>query len=112
MFRSLQVFVVALITVLIGGCATGLPTIMRWTNNNQSTQDQWMKDRYACYNETKQRISGASVDQSGANANSIVIPMCSAFNACLAARGYNRSDATGTLTVPEGTVVQCAKTDS
>jgi hypothetical protein len=38
--------------------------------------------------------------------------MCSAFNACLAARGYNRSDATGTLTVPERTVVQCAKTDS
>lgn len=71
-----------------------------------------MKDSYACYSETQKKISGATGDQSGGNANSIVIPTCSAFNACLAERGYVRSDATGTLTIPEGTVVQCAKTNS
>jgi hypothetical protein len=103
---------VAFIFSVVAGCASTAPTIMRWTNNNNATQDQWMKDRYACYSETQQRISGATVNQSGGNANSIVIPMCSAFNACLAARGYVRSDATGTLTIPEGAVVQCAKTDS
>ena len=72
------------------------------------TQEQWLHDRTTCYNETEQRISDGSVDQSGVKANSVDGPMCRAFNACLAARGYTRSDATGALTIPEDASVQCA----
>ena len=96
--------IIALIAGAISGCA---PTIMRWTNTNNATYDQWIKDRYACYSETQQRISGAYVNRYGGAASSTVVPICSAFNACLAARGYFRSDSNGTLTVPQGAVVQC-----
>ena len=105
-FRKLLIGV-SLIAASVSACTTTPPTVMRWTNNNNATYDQWMKDRYACYNETQQRVSGAYVGPYGGAASSTVIPSCSAFNACLAARGYFRSDATGTLTVPAGAVVQC-----
>jgi hypothetical protein len=108
MFRSLHVCVVAFGAVLVCGCATAPPPIMRWTSNNHATQEQWLHDRTTCYNETQQRISDGSVDQSGVKANSVDGPMCRAFNACLAARGYTRSDATGALTIPEDASVQCA----
>jgi hypothetical protein len=81
---------------------------MRWTSNNQATQEQWLNDRTGCYNETQQRMSAGSVDQPGVKANSVDGPMCRAFNACLAARGYTRSDATGALTVPPDASVLCA----
>jgi hypothetical protein len=100
---------VALLTVaVVAGCA---PTVMRWTNNNNTTYDQWMKDRYTCLQETQQRFSDARVNQYGGAATSVVVPLCSAFRACLAARGYYRSDDTGTLTVPKGATGQCMEAD-
>jgi hypothetical protein len=109
MFRSVHLCVVAFGAVLVSGCATTPPPpVMRWTSNNNATQEKWLNDRNTCYNETEQRMSEGSVDQSGAKANSVDGPICRAFNACLAARGYIRSDATGALTIPEGASVLCA----
>jgi hypothetical protein len=109
MFRSLHVCVVAFGAVLVSGCATApLPPVMRWTSNNHATQEKWLNDRNSCYIETQQRMSEESVDQSKAKANGVDGPVCRAFNDCLAARGYIRSDTTGTLTVPEGASVLCA----
>jgi hypothetical protein len=79
---------------------------MRWTSNDHATQQRWLSDRNACYIETQQRMSEQSVDQS--KANSVDGPVCRTFNACLTARGYVRSDTTGTLTVLEGASVVCA----
>jgi hypothetical protein len=108
MLRSTRISVVTFGAMIVSGCATEAPIVPHWASNKSATQDQWLKDRYACYSETKQRISGAAVDASGGSSNSIVLPMCNEFNACLAARGYFRSDTAGLLYVPDGANVQCA----
>jgi hypothetical protein len=105
MFRPQRILTAILVVALVGGCASTVPT---WTSNRSASQDEWLKDRYACYNETQQRISGASVDQNGGAANSLVVPMCTAFNACLAARGYTKNDAAGYLGIPKGAELNCA----
>jgi hypothetical protein len=110
MFRSLHLCAVAFGLVLVSGCASAPspPPVMRWTSNNNATQERWLNDRNSCYIETQQRMSRESVDQSGTKGNSVDGPICRAFNACLAARGYVRSDTTGALTIPEGASVLCA----
>lgn len=100
--------------VALGGCA---PTYIRYVSNTGATQDQFMRDRYSCYQETQQRVSAAYVNQYGGAAGSQVLPSCSAFNACLAARGYYRADTNnpadfnrpGSYAVPAGTVIQCVQ---
>lgn len=102
----------AFLVMTLSACA---PTYIRYMSNNNATQDQFMKDRYACYQETQQRTSSAFINQYGGAASSVVIPTCSAFNACLAAHGYYRADTRnladfntpGSLSVPQGTVLQC-----
>lgn len=109
MFRSLRVCVLVLGVLLASGCASAPPpSVLRWTSNNQATQQQWLNDRYSCYSETQQRVSDPSADQPGVNPNRVDGPICRAFNACLAARGYTRSDTTGALTIPEDASVKCA----
>lgn len=74
-----------------------------------------MRDRYACYQETRAAVSNAIVIRQGAAANAQVVPSCDALAACLAARGYYRSDTSnladfnqpGSLRVPPGTVIRC-----
>ena len=103
-----------LLVAAVSGCAT---TYYRYISNTNATQQQFMRDRYSCYQETQQRVSNAYANQYGGVANSRVMPTCSAFNACLAARGYYRSDTTnladfnqpGSLSVPQGSVIQCSQ---
>jgi hypothetical protein len=100
------------VALTVGGCAT---TYIRWVNARGVTQEQFMKDRYACLQETQQRVSDAYVNPTGGASTSQVMPTCSAWNACLAARGYFRADTTnledfkqlGSLSVPQGTIVYC-----
>ena len=47
--------------------------------------------RYQCLQETKTRTSGAFVNQYGGAASSDVTPSCTAFDACLASKGYYRN---------------------
>jgi hypothetical protein len=109
MFRTLHLCVIAFGAALVSGCASAPPPpVMRWTSNNHATQEKWLNDRNSCYIETQQRMSEESVDQSGFKGNSVDGPICRALNACLAARGYIRSDTAGTLTIPEGASVPCA----
>lgn len=110
---AMRKVILMLLSVFVSGCAN--PTYYRYINNQGATQDQFMKDRYACYTETQQRVSGAYVNEYGGASSSQVMPSCSAFNACLAARGYYRSDtqnladfnAPGSLSVPAGAVIYC-----
>ena len=105
---------ILLLVAAVSGCA---PTYVRYLSNNGATQQQFMNDRYSCLRETQQRVSGAYVNQYGGAANSQVMPPCSALNACLAARGYYRSDTTnladfnqpGSLGVPQGAGIQCSQ---
>lgn len=81
---------------------------MRWTSNNNATQEKWLSDRNVCYDETEQQMASQSIDQSKMKVDSVDSLVCRTFNACLAARGYTRSDATGALTVPGTASVVCA----
>jgi hypothetical protein len=101
-------------TLVVAGCA---PSYMRYVSNNGASQQQFMQDRYACYQETRERVSSAAVNRYGGAASSQVIPSCSAMGACLAARGYFRSDTSdladfqkpGNYSVPQGAVLQCSQ---
>ena len=113
--KSIRFFAtILLMAASMSGCAT---TYIRYLSSNNATQAQFMQDRYQCYQETKQRISGAFVNQYGGTSSSQVLPSCSAWRACLAARGYYRSDTTnvaelhapGSLSVPQGTVINCSQ---
>ena len=112
LYKNLRII---LLVASVGGCATTNVTYMRYLNNTNATQEQFMKDRYSCYQETQQRVSNAYANQSGGAANSQVLPTCGAFNACLAARGYYRADTTnfadldqpGSLFVPNGAEIRC-----
>jgi hypothetical protein len=105
-------FAAVLLVGMVGGCAT---SYIRYVNSSSPSQQQWAQDRYSCLQQTQQRVSTAVEDQYGGAASSVVMPSCSAFNACLAARGYLRSDTTnvadlnlpGSFSVPEGAKIQC-----
>ena len=110
--KSMWIIVISLI-VVVSGCVPQIRYI-----NYGVTQEQMLKDRYECYQETQQTSSNvyigspsASVDQwaevYGGTASRQVIPSCGAFNACMAARGYIRDDRNGNLIVPDSTVMRC-----
>jgi hypothetical protein len=110
-----ETFVTIMLALLMAGCASRPQTYMRYVGSTGASQDQFMKDRYTCYQETRARMSGAYANQYGAAAGSQVVPPCSAFNACLAARGYYRADTTnlddfkvpGNYFVPASAMIQC-----
>jgi hypothetical protein len=95
-------------SLLLCGCGS-----TTYTSKNNATQDQFMKDRYACYQETKTFGSFASVGPYGGGGGSSVRPTCDAFAACLAAKGYYETSAGETpvngtvLTVPSGASISC-----
>ena len=102
---------------VLNACAARQQSYMRYVNNRAVSQDQFMKDRYSCYQETQARVSAAAADRYGAAARSQVMPPCSAFNACMAARGYYRAADTtnledfkrpGNYYVPQGAAIQCS----
>lgn len=112
----MRAYLLVLLTVLVTGCASQ-PRYMRYVNNTGATQDQFMKDRYSCYQETRERVSAAYANQYGGAASSQVVPSCSGFNACMAARGYYRvadtTDVTvfqqrGNYYVPGSAMLQCS----
>jgi hypothetical protein len=96
-----KVLIVVLLLGLVG-CA-GQP--VRFTHSS-ATQEKFLQDRYACYQETAQRVSTASIDSYGGGALSEVKPNCSAFRACLAARGYLQAQ-DGNLEVPASAKIEC-----
>lgn len=98
--KALKLSIIA--AVVLAGCES---TPLRYQNYG-ANQQQFMKDRYECYRENQQRASSAYVDRNRGVASSRVIPSCSAFQACLAARGYYES-ASGNLFVPDSAGVEC-----
>lgn len=90
---------------LVAGCTTQPPKMLRYSRP-ETTQSQFMKDRYECLLESQQRVSGAVVNAYGGASNSEVVPSCGIWMACLGARGYV-VDEVGTLSAPPETRVGC-----
>jgi hypothetical protein len=72
------------IALSVDSCATA----HHYATSNNVTQEQFYKDRYACMQETTTVSSSFYVDRSGGAGRTTTAPTCSAFTACLAARGY------------------------
>lgn len=104
-----------ILAITITGCASGPPSYFRFIGPANKTQQEFINERYFCLKETQQRTSNTSVNQYGGSSSSSVIPSCSAFNACLASRGFYRQDTTdlsifnqpGNFSVPQGAVINC-----
>lgn len=102
--------------ILLSGCASGPQSYYRYVGPTNKSQQDFMGDRYQCLRETQQRVSNAFVNQYGGAGNSSVMPSCSAFNACLGAKGYYRQDTTdlsvfnvpGNFKIPPGAVINCS----
>ena len=92
----------ALLFFLITGCAPPAPKY----DGPGSFQD-FVNVRYQCVLETSARTSGAFVNQYGGASSSRVMPSCSAFSACLAAKGYYKSQTGRFDPAAAGIVVQC-----
>jgi hypothetical protein len=107
-----RTFILSLLFSLVA-CA---PSYYRYTGPTNSSQQDFMNIRYQCLRETQQRVSGAFVNQYGGASSSTVMPTCSAFNACLASKGFYRSDTPdlnvfnqpGNFSVPQGAVINCS----
>ena len=67
---------------LLSGCAQYL-----WVKGGIS-QEQANQDRYACLQESQQRVSSAYVSEYGGSAQDSVTTNVELYNACMAARGY------------------------
>ena len=97
--KKLVYFIIVTNTILTG-CAS-----LRYTNKN-SNMEQFLKERYECLKETQFKSESATVTKYGGGYSSSVTPSCSAFNACLAAKGYLKTN-DGELIVPESAVITC-----
>lgn len=78
--------VLAVISML-PGCVATYPT---FAGPPGATQEQFLKIRYACLLETQAPQSQGHINQYGGSMQSTVAPLCSSFNACLAAQGYTQ----------------------
>ena len=97
--------------IFLSGCAsTEVSDKPLYFKKEGATQEEFMRDRYACYQETKQMVSNAYVNQYGGASGAQVMPTCSGLSACLAARGYFKvSSETGNLLVPPSAIIRCSQ---
>lgn len=88
------------VMLALSACVTPPPPTARFTKPG-ATQEQYMADRYACYQESAQTASGAYVDAYGGASSSGVVHSRGAWLACMGARGYV-IDPNGALVAPPG----------
>jgi hypothetical protein len=86
--RGTLTFIGAAMMVMTAACVVQLPA-QRYTRPN-TTQEQFMQDRYECLQESQRGP----------------VPSCSLISACMGARGY-ASSPEGDLAPPANMVVAC-----
>jgi hypothetical protein len=104
-----EISIWALCAISLTACAPTrqLPPATRYTRPD-TTQQQFMKDRYECLQEAEQRVSGAIVGAYGGASSSRVVANCGVWWACLGGRGYT-TDPYGNLAAPPDMVVYFQK---
>ena len=76
--------------------------------NGPGSNQDFAVARYQCFRETQQIAISASRDALGSSTSAGVQPSCAMFNACLAAKGYERV-ASGRFTVSPDLAVKCSR---
>jgi hypothetical protein len=108
MKTSNTLIAIAALNLSLVACAPVKPVPIRHFTRPETTQEQFMKDRYECLQEAEQRVSGAYVNSYGGAASSQVIANCGVWVACLGARGYT-VDPNGNLSAPREMIVRCVQ---
>ena len=72
-----------LLVMLLAGCAQPL-----WFKPN-ATQGEFERDRYACLQQSQQRVSGAQVSQFGGSASSSMATNQDLLSSCLRSKGWS-----------------------
>jgi hypothetical protein len=101
----MQRIVTLLCVIALAGCATR--TAQHYSRPD-TTQQQFMKDRYDCLQEAQQPVSAAAVTAYGGGSSSRVVTNCGVWISCLGARGYV-ADPNGSLFAPPGMAVYCRR---
>jgi starvation-inducible outer membrane lipoprotein len=96
-----------LIVISLTACATAPQTTIRYTRVDTS-QQEFMKDRYECLQQSEQRVSGAVVYGNVASSQEREVANCGLWLSCLTARGYT-IDKAGDLAAPPEAVVLCSR---
>ena len=96
--HQLALFVAAL--AALQACAPQQPPIHYWSKPG-ATYDDFLKDRYACIQDARSRVSDAFVQGDFGAASSDEVITANIFLPCMAARGY-REDPTGPFGPPPG----------
>jgi hypothetical protein len=85
-------FIVIAITIsgfLLSACSSANNNV--WVKPG-ATQTEFAKDRYACLQDSQQRVGSAYVNQYGGSSNNSVITNGGLFDACMNARGWSLQD--------------------
>jgi hypothetical protein len=87
--KTPKYFLLIAVAVLLSSCG-GMPAPYSGTYRftGPGTFQDFANTRYQCAQETSRRVGGAYVNQYGGSSSTNVIPSCSTFRACLAAKGY------------------------
>ncbi len=76
--------------------------------NGPGSNQDFAVARYQCFRETQQIAVSASRDALGSSTSAGVQPSCAMFNACLAAKGYERVSS-GRFNVTPDLAVKCSR---
>ena len=87
--KTSKSFLLIAIAVLLSGCGgMSAPYSGTYKFTGPGTFQDFANTRYQCAQETSRRVGEAYINQYGGSSSSSVIPSCSVFIACLAAKGY------------------------
>jgi hypothetical protein len=92
---------IALVTLTACTTAPAPPQPVSRFTKPGATQEQFMSDRYACYQAAQEQISGPLMNASPGAASGQVVASRSMWLSCMSSRGYV-PDANGPLTAPSG----------
>jgi hypothetical protein len=85
MLRQAVIAAGILTALSLAACAALAPP--RWYKDG-ATQQEFASDRYACLQQSQQRVSGAYVNQYGGASQDTVITNDQLFGACMNANGW------------------------
>jgi hypothetical protein len=71
-----------------------------------ATEDQMLRDRYACMQQSMGYSTSGYVDQSGGGSSGAAIPNGAMLKNCMALHGYTSNPESGRLVVPPDLVVR------
>jgi hypothetical protein len=102
----MQVFGIALLTLVLTGCAHNLaPRQTVHFDKPGGSQQAFMQDRFFCIQQAQQTRSASYVNQYGGESRGQVVTSQGIYTACMGAKGYVMAQ-NGPFFAPPGSEIQ------